>query len=146
MNRPTRSTLFGCVLYLILAGTAKAQQFYSGNDLFSQCRTNKEFVIGYVAGAFDSREGPQLAMFSLYIDFLTTAGINTSDEVKMKPFMKKLNENTALLGNVCVPKGVKLGQMTDVFCQFLRDGPAQRHLEASLLFRKAIVAAWPCQK
>lgn len=46
----------------------------------------------------------------------------------------------------CVPLSAKLGQTRDVFCKYLKDNPADRHMLGSVLLRRALVAAWPCSR
>jgi hypothetical protein len=50
-----------------------------------------------------------------------------------------------LLTGFCPPTDAILDQVTDVFCAHLRDTPQERHGPASLLFKDALVKAWPCQ-
>lgn len=44
----------------------------------------------------------------------------------------------------CIPAGVTLGQMVDVYLGYLKDRPADRHLDAVYLVTDAMWSAWPC--
>jgi len=46
----------------------------------------------------------------------------------------------------CVPEGVTIGQMLDVYVEWLHAHPADRHMEASTLFYVATRDAFPCPK
>ena len=48
------------------------------------------------------------------------------------------------MNGLCVPSGVTKGQLADVVAFHLRDNPAERHLPAALLVRKAINEKFPC--
>lgn len=45
----------------------------------------------------------------------------------------------------CLRDGVKQSQMGDVFCNFLRDNPADRNDDAAGLAGVAFMRAWPCK-
>jgi Rap1a immunity proteins len=43
----------------------------------------------------------------------------------------------------CKPEHATLAQMTDVFCAYLRNTPAERHISPSM-FNEVFKKAWPC--
>lgn len=45
---------------------------------------------------------------------------------------------------ICIPNGVSARQLTDVFCQYLREKPASRNEDASGLAAVSFFEAWPC--
>ena len=45
---------------------------------------------------------------------------------------------------ICIPEGVTLGQLTDVFLNYLRAHPEERHEGASFLTFRAMKKAFPC--
>jgi hypothetical protein len=49
-------------------------------------------------------------------------------------------------GRFCMPSSVTLGQLKDVFLKYLRENPARRNQDGSLLVILAIQEAWPCPK
>jgi Ssp1 endopeptidase immunity protein Rap1a len=44
----------------------------------------------------------------------------------------------------CKPEYATLAQMTDVFCAYLRNTPAERHISPSTTFNEVFNKAWPC--
>lgn len=44
----------------------------------------------------------------------------------------------------CIPVGVQVGQLADVYAIFLRDHPEARHDLAAHLFNRAVLEAFPC--
>ena len=48
-------------------------------------------------------------------------------------------------GLFCLPRGVHVGQVGDVFCKHLRDNPGERHRPAHELAVNAFRSAFPCR-
>lgn len=46
----------------------------------------------------------------------------------------------------CKPERATLEQVTDVFCAYLKDNPAERDGLPAIMFPKALTKAWPCPK
>ena len=46
----------------------------------------------------------------------------------------------------CLPEEATLRQVTDVFCNYLRDTPQERHRTGPNLFDEAMEKAWPCPR
>jgi len=44
----------------------------------------------------------------------------------------------------CKPEHATLEQMTDVFCAYLRNTPAERHGLPAIMLNEALRKAWPC--
>lgn len=44
----------------------------------------------------------------------------------------------------CIPDGVTLGQVKDVFCRYLVDNPKHRHWVGAAIANNAISTTWPC--
>ncbi|TWB93200.1 hypothetical protein FBZ93_111239 [Bradyrhizobium macuxiense] len=97
------------VLLAFLSGFAKADGLYNGNELVTQCATNKSFVAGYVAGEIDKAKADYAPMMVLFLGFY--------DKAKHAEHTKKLESSAALIEGYCIPGGVTLGQLTDVFCK-----------------------------
>jgi hypothetical protein len=47
---------------------------------------------------------------------------------------------------ICLDKGVTVGQVSDVMCQYLEKYPEKRHLAASDLALNSFAEAWPCTR
>ncbi|NPD17605.1 hypothetical protein HOY34_20680 [Xinfangfangia sp. D13-10-4-6] len=45
---------------------------------------------------------------------------------------------------MCVPKNATAAQVSDVFCKYIIENPAQRHYAAGSLVWTAMNEAWPC--
>ncbi|KWV58166.1 hypothetical protein AS156_35730 [Bradyrhizobium macuxiense] len=104
------------VLLTFVSGFAKADGLYNGHELFAQCTTNKSFVAGYVAGEIDKAKADYAPMMILFLASTT------------KPSMPSTPGSwRAARRLVRVIAGVTLGQLTDVFCNYLGDNPASRH-------------------
>lgn len=46
----------------------------------------------------------------------------------------------------CLPKGVEVGQSTDVFIDYLKKNPGYSHFPGSALVFRALANAFPCKK
>jgi Rap1a immunity proteins len=118
-------------------------QFYSGNELNASCKKKDIIVYAYVAGTVDKAEADQ--------GVLTQKIIDTLDE--RQKGAKGADGTVAALGTAlvsmkhyCIPKGVTLEQMGDVFCKYLAEKPAERQKSAADLLVSALNGAWPCAK
>lgn len=114
--------------------------FYNGNEMNGFCTTNKTYVLGYAAAAFDKAEQDQGAMFMYMID-----NVDENGRFKTTEAEKSFATQSKNIGNYCAPKGVILGQVADVYCQYLQKNPAVRHQSAVVLFNNALSQAWPCK-
>ncbi len=45
----------------------------------------------------------------------------------------------------CIPKGVELKQLADVFCEYLAETPEDADRPADRLIFSAMVKVWPCK-
>ena len=52
--------------------------------------------------------------------------------------------DSSQLFNMCLPKAITSGQVTDITCQFLASNPAKRHHPANGLVLEALQRAFPC--
>lgn len=106
----------------LLAGllpNAAQGQFWDGNKAHDLCSSNRTAVLAYVIGVYD-RE----------------VAFDTIPDKDGKLFDPK--------HFVCLPAGVKAGQLMDVVCQYLEKHPEQRQWPAAALAADAIRKAWPC--
>jgi hypothetical protein len=46
---------------------------------------------------------------------------------------------------LCLPDGVSRGQAQDLVMTYMRDHPAERHLDAAYLILRALLDAWRCR-
>ncbi len=46
----------------------------------------------------------------------------------------------------CIPENVTYGQRARVLCHYLRDTPAETHMDISILSVRAYSKAWPCKE
>ena len=108
--------------------------FFDGNAVYDNCKHNRSMAFGYTAGLYDE----------------AAHGASVIDAMRIYPETKTsgIGVNMALdrIVKYCKPEGVTLEQMTDVFCNHLRDNPASRNGLPSILFNDALTKAWPCSK
>ena len=107
--------------------------FFSGNDVYQWCQRDKAMAQGYVGGMYDTAAHAALAIDS------------------MRHFGKQMPKNDAEVDyaiervvGFCKPEHATLEQMTDMFCKFLKESPAQRDGLPAILFNDAGKKAWPC--
>jgi Rap1a immunity proteins len=119
------------VLALLLLSTQARAEFYTGNDLFEHCGSSDDaLLLGYLAGFEDAAERAQIAELGL----THLAG----DRGEKVLFAQRAAHP------YCVPPTATLGQLSDIFCQYLGKIPAERHLPASGLVSKGMTEAFPC--
>lgn len=106
--------------------------FFTGNGMYSWCQLNRSMAQGYTAGVWD-----QSARAWFYLDSLR----NQTGVLDARGVIGK-----EVLVGYCEPPHVTVEQITDVFCAYLRETPAERDIPAALLFSKAMKKAWPCKK
>jgi hypothetical protein len=115
------------LFFAALSAPANAA-IYDGNRLVSMCISGTGFVQGYVGGQIDK------GMEDVGIVSVQMAGD------------KRLHDVIFTIEAFCLPQGVVLGQAVDVFCRYLTENPAERHLPAPQLVSKSLSKAWPCTK
>jgi F420-0:gamma-glutamyl ligase-like protein len=113
--------------------------FYTGNDLYVSCSSNKQLIWGFVAGSFDKSE----------LDFgaiqeYSMATLEEETKEQMSQHIIAFIKGSSAIKGYCEPRGIDLSQVSDIYCKFLTANPAKRHLSASALFNEAISEAWPC--
>jgi Rap1a immunity proteins len=136
----TRSQLIA--LWVALSVTSvQAQQngvndklFFNGNDVYSWYKTDRATALGYTAGLADE------ATHSAFVVDVTRPPLRPDQQDS------RANLFITMVRNYCIPKTVDLDQVTDVFCNYLRDTPQERHNLPPLLFNDAMEKAWPCQR
>jgi hypothetical protein len=101
------------------------------------------FVFGYTAGVVDKSETDYAAMLGVYFD---AVGPDVAAKKSIAVMDQSLSTYGAVVSKYCIPKGVVLGQITEVFCNYLRSNPANRHLGGDVLLNKSLAMAWPCSQ
>ena len=109
-----------------------AFSFFTGNDIYGWCQHDKEMAQGYTAGLFDSA-----AHAAAVIADTRNFGNMPKNDAQVDFAL------TRVVG-YCSPHGATLEQVTDVFCAYLREKPAERHSLPPILFSEALTKAWPC--
>jgi hypothetical protein len=110
---------------LMAAQGAAATSFYGGNRLMAECEK--------------TGQGESLAnatRYSTCVSYLAGV-VDTTDA---------WHESGRLQGRLCLPKGVSMEQLRQVFLQWMRQNPAEWHYSASSSVMGAFSAAWPCKK
>lgn len=115
-----------------------AGTFFSGNDLFQYCASNRSFISGFVAGAFDKTEIDYNAFLGLFFDMLDP------DPSKVKTGEKSLTIWSPVIKGYCSPAQINVQQVSDIFCHYMTTNPATRHTGAAYLLNQSLIQAWPC--
>lgn len=106
--------------------------FFNGNDVYQWCQHDKASVQTYVGGMYDmSVHG------AFVIDGLRHFGTMPNNDVEVDYALNRVV-------GFCKPEHATLEQMTDVFCAYLRNTPAERNGLPSIMFNDALKKAWPC--
>jgi hypothetical protein len=122
---------------LLVSGPALGG-FFNGNELFAYCSKDRDFVSGYVAGAFDKAE----VDLSVFVEFAAANPIpsDSKQPYDIEAYLKAANE----IQGYCRPKRATVSQTTDVYCQYLTLNPGNRHLPGATLLTLALASTWPC--
>jgi Rap1a immunity proteins len=116
--------------------------FYSGNDIVRHCSDNRAMISGFAAGAFDKANADMDAYLRYAIDMVDDPQKTGEQQQKTKD--ESYFANRSVIRGYCAPNGITLGQVSDIFCQFLIANPAKRQISAIDLFNQALSNAWPC--
>jgi hypothetical protein len=127
---------------IVLASFANSTHagFFSGNDLYQYCSTRRATIEGFVAGVFDASENDNQALNDYLLEnfvIITNLDQSATNTIALGKAQNRIK-------SYCEPKGITLGQVSDVYCQFLAAKPAMRHMSAAYLFRQSLTEAWPC--
>jgi hypothetical protein len=124
-------------LFALIFATAHCEAaFLDGNKLHEGCKVSRSLVIGFVAGSVETSDIADIAIGGLF----ATGQMSDSD------FKKIYLSSRALIKAYCPPQGATLNQYVDIYCQFIMNNPSERHLQASLLLNKSLMAVGPCKK
>lgn len=109
--------------------------FYSGNDVYDWCRNDRRAGFSYVAGLYDSA-----AHAAAVIDSGRHFGKDMpNNDIEIDFALDRVV-------GYCKPERVTLEQVTDVFCKYLADNPAERDGLPAIMFPRALTKTWPCPK
>lgn len=125
----------------LLANAAIAKAETTGNELHRFCEPRSALLDGYVSGVVDKATVDIAALYDLY-----RVTLNISDAVaRTERDAHEFNKAAVVISQFCVPKGATRGQVTDVFCKYLKDNPAERQKNATKLMVTALNRVWPCK-
>ena len=122
-----------------LAGEVPSKTIYTGNDIYQWCQHDKEMAHAYVAGMYD-----MAAHSAFVIDAMRhfdADGMRHGANPKNDALVDFTIDRVV---GFCKPEGTILEQMTDVFCAYLKDTPAERHGLPSIMLNDALKKVWPC--
>lgn len=98
-----------------------------------------------------------LAAIGMFVFMNASAGIYSGNEIYQYLSGDKRSTNYAVAQGYiagaadayhlkyCPPKGVTLGQLTDITYAFLKSNPERRHESADLFVGMALMEAFPCK-
>lgn len=131
-----------CPIITILLSLCSTAAFaeISGNRLHDYCSSNRSFVHGYIAGFFDKATRDQLIVAATQVPTGTLTSQKAAED-----YSNNLRTVSGKIGSYCLPDEMTIGQAGDVFCKYLTDKPADRHLSGAHLVKFAVEAAWPCK-
>ncbi len=110
-----------------------AGSFFSGNDVYDWCQHEPGIALSYTAGQFDA------AVHGAYvIDSMRNYG--APKEVRNDAPVDFAIKQVA---GFCVPEHATPQQITDIFCKYLRDMPAERDGLPAIILNSALTKAWP---
>lgn len=115
-----------------LAASDAHAAFYDGNVLYQFCNTDRNVVAAYVGGWADKRNSDGRTI---------TSGIMATMTQQQATKL-----TVAVLGNQCVPDGVRLSQLTDIVCKYLEENPGFRQYDGDWQIVDAINQAFPCKQ
>lgn len=105
----------------LLASNAYAG-FYTGNQLYSACTRTPDrsdpFVTGYITGWLDKREEDMVSTEEFIKD--DQGDVSTEVGVDISYLAAAVDRG------ICAPPNATASQLSDVFCKYLRDNPAER--------------------
>jgi Rap1a immunity proteins len=108
--------------------------FVSGNDVYDWCQHEPTMALAYTAGQFDG------AVHAAY----------TIESMRDPSGPDKESKNGVLVDmsierviGFCMPQHATTQQITDIFCKYLKDTPAERDGLPAIILNKALTKAWP---
>jgi hypothetical protein len=116
-------------------------QFFTGNQFSELCQKKHIGVGVYVAGVVDKAATDETALSKYQIATEDSKSLSAERAGKV---IANLAISLGEIKSYCLPKGVIVDQVADVFCKYLRDNPAGRQKNAAVLVTAALNGAWPC--
>jgi hypothetical protein len=109
--------------------------FVTGNIVYEWCKRDRATIVGYTIGIYES------AAFSAVV-------IDGMRQVPERPGSNNAVVDFAIerVAAYCMPEGATPDQITDLFCAYLKETPAERHGLPAILFNRALKKAWPCKR
>ncbi len=106
--------------------------FYSGNDVHGLCQHDRSSAFAYVAGLYD-----EAAHAALIVDGFRVPNRSPQNDALVEFALNRIV-------GYCAPTHATLEQVTDVFCKYLREAPAEQDGLPAILFSQDLTKAWPC--
>jgi hypothetical protein len=128
---------------LLLCATGARADYFDGNSLHTACQQNKPAVMGYVAGMADRSDDGYWATAEYRLALRFRPGLS---EDQRNDLLNGIGAVTERLQGYCAPKNATLGQIGEVFCNYIRDNPTERTESGSKLFTRAMKQFWPCAR
>ena len=142
-----RSLAVAAIMLLAASGSAQCEMT-SGTAAYGWCqsagtigntlRIRGALALGYVAGLNEAA-----TEMAANIETFRPRYLPQAEAERQNAVLDGLAYVT--YGGTCVPASVSNGQMTDIFCAYLRDNPQERQQQpAFFLYKKALAKAFPC--
>ncbi|GEC14650.1 Rap1a/Tai family immunity protein [Nitrobacter winogradskyi] len=129
------------LLFLVFSNSANAQ-LYSGNMMHEACEGPKRApILAYIAGVLDQDQVNLGRVAQAQLRVWT----GKQDIAAVKAVDSAMTNLTGDIQQYCLPKNASLIQISDVFCKYLKDYPAKRHVGASELVVESLLNVWPCR-
>jgi Rap1a immunity proteins len=122
-----------------LAGEVPAKSFFSSNDVYQWCQHDKHMAQAYVGGMYD-----MAAHGAFVIDAMRQFGAMPKNDALVDFADAFVEFAIDRIVGFCKPEYTTLEQMTDVFCAYLKDTPAERDGLPSIMLNNALKKVWPC--
>jgi hypothetical protein len=139
-------TIAVAVAALTMAFTAKADRldfftdFFRGSDVNEWCQNAKPMALAYTAGLADSASRTMWVL-----ELMRPTSSDMDMEINKRSLMNSLIKHGETVATYCRPPDVSIGQVTEMFCKYLRDHtPEERENRPAILFNEAMTKAWPC--
>ena len=111
-----------------------------GNHLIRTCTSNVDYLQGYVSGLIEKADADGNVVLGQPAPNLDIG----KTEERTKEYIRFLGVVVKEIEGYCVPKGAVVNQVTDIFCKYMRENPAERHKPGHVIFRDSLMKAWPC--
>jgi hypothetical protein len=113
---------------------------FRGEEINDTCLTSRFWVTGYVSGYIDKSHSDQHVLHTLKDKTSSLHPGETPDKD-----LAAYGEADRDIHGYCLPDRITFSQVSEMFCKYLRDNPAQRQKPATELLDIAMKQTWPCK-